>query len=327
MRVGAGPLQDIPSDRCRAVGDGSAVVVRVGGQVVAFQNRCLHQDSPLAGGVVLDGVLICPLHFWRYRLPAGAHVGSGVPLPGYPVEVVDGEVWVEVPDPAPPLSMREMLLKHAREWRPGPEVKAVVWDMGGVFRRYFTEPLVEIGEREGWPPIPLGPTGRVPDPEYWAMAEGEIDEPEYLQIIVDRLRREGFALDPVTDVDWEAEDRPEVWEAIARIADSPLRQAILTNDATRWMGANWWERWGPARYFDEVIDVATLGVRKPHPATYREVTHRLALDPVECVFVDDMPANCRGAEAVGMRSLWFDITRPATSVTRLLKLIRLEEDR
>jgi nitrite reductase/ring-hydroxylating ferredoxin subunit len=119
VRVSAGPLAEISESRCQSIGDGQAVVVRVGGEVVAFPNRCLHQNSPLEGGLVLNGTLICPFHFWRYRLPAGHHVGTDVHLPRFPVETVNGEVFVEVPDPQPAISIREMLLRHAREWKPG----------------------------------------------------------------------------------------------------------------------------------------------------------------------------------------------------------------
>jgi nitrite reductase/ring-hydroxylating ferredoxin subunit len=116
MRVSAGSISEIPADRCVPVADGAAVMAQVDGAVVAFENRCLHQESPLAGGIIHNGVLICPLHFWRYRLPSGEHAGGEGTLPGYPVEVIDGEVFVDLPDPAPRLSMREMMLQHAREW-------------------------------------------------------------------------------------------------------------------------------------------------------------------------------------------------------------------
>lgn len=116
MRVFAGSISEIPNDRCVALPGEGAVVARVGEAVVAFENRCLHQESPLAGGIIHNGVLICPLHFWRYRLPAGEHVGGEGTLPHYPVEVIGDEVFVDLPDPAPPLSMREMMLRHAREW-------------------------------------------------------------------------------------------------------------------------------------------------------------------------------------------------------------------
>ena len=119
MRVSAGLLSELPSDRCISVAAGRAVVALVGGEAVAFENRCLHQESPLAGGYIRDGVLMCPLHFWRYRLPSGDLIGQEATLPRYETEVVDGEVFVEVPDPDPPQSMRERLLAHAKEWDAG----------------------------------------------------------------------------------------------------------------------------------------------------------------------------------------------------------------
>lgn len=116
MRVSAGPLAEIPVDRCVAVADGRAVAVLVGDAVVAFENRCLHQDSPLAGGIIRSSVLICPLHFWRYRLPEGSHAGGEGDLAAYPTEVIDGEVWIDIPPPPKVMSMREMMLEHARQW-------------------------------------------------------------------------------------------------------------------------------------------------------------------------------------------------------------------
>ncbi len=116
MRVDLGPLDAIPSDHCIAVADGRVVVARVGDDIVAFQNRCLHQDSKLEGGRIDNGRLTCPLHFWRYDAATGRHLGNRGTLQSYPVEVTDGEVYVEVPDPEPALSIREMMLRHAREW-------------------------------------------------------------------------------------------------------------------------------------------------------------------------------------------------------------------
>lgn len=121
MRVRAGRLEDLPRGEARAVGDGSAVVVRLDGddgvQVAAFANRCLHKALPLAGGRARGGVLACPQHFWQYRLPDGRHEGGRGCLTAYAVEVgPDGEVSVEVPDAPAATSLRERLLAHARTW-------------------------------------------------------------------------------------------------------------------------------------------------------------------------------------------------------------------
>jgi nitrite reductase (NADH) small subunit/3-phenylpropionate/trans-cinnamate dioxygenase ferredoxin subunit len=116
MRVPVGPVADVPDDRCVAVGEGRAVVVRVGGELRAFENRCLHQDSLLAGGSVRNGVLSCPLHFWRYRVADGSLIGSKRSLPRFPIDVVEGNAFVLIPDAEPAVPLREQLLARAREY-------------------------------------------------------------------------------------------------------------------------------------------------------------------------------------------------------------------
>lgn len=328
MRVSAGALEDLPANRCVAVADGRAVVARVGDGAVAFENRCLHQDSPLAGGQIKDSKLTCPLHFWRYRLPSGDHLGRDGTLSSFPVEVVDGQVFIDMPDEGPTLSFRERMLRHAAAWSAPqrPEATTVVWDMGGVFQRYFTEVLVDEGKARGWPleRMPLGPTGIADDDDYRRMTRGDLTEPEYLAGIYATLEREGIEFDPVDDPDYSVERRAEVWELIAEIAETSTHtQAILTNDATRWMGEEWWTTWEDRHYFESIVDVAVLGVRKPEPGTYRAVIDRLEVEPSASVFVDDMPVNCRGAETVGMQSVWFDIATPRRSVDRLRERIGL----
>lgn len=119
MRVPIGPPEAVPTDACVEVGGGTAVVVRVGDEVCAYRNRCAHQDSPLAGGIVRDGVLSCPLHFWRYRAATGELIGTRRRLERFPVEVVDGEAYVDLPDAPPAASLREQLLMRARGYDRG----------------------------------------------------------------------------------------------------------------------------------------------------------------------------------------------------------------
>lgn len=106
--------EDVPDGGCLPVADDRVLLTRVDGRVVGWHNRCLHRDTPLHTGVVRDGVLTCPAHFWRYDLATGCNVTSGVPLGAVPVEVTDeGEVLVWPPLP-PAGSIRDVLLAHAR---------------------------------------------------------------------------------------------------------------------------------------------------------------------------------------------------------------------
>lgn len=198
---------------------------------------------------------------------------------------------------------------------------AIIWDMGGILYRYFTEVLLSEADVRDWDlsGLPMGPTGPLPDPDYAAMDRGEIEEPTYVQVIRDRFTSVGLQVDPVTAIDWTDEFREPVWEAIRTLHRHGHPQAVLTNDAARWLGDGWWITWEPASWFDVMLDVSTLEFRKPAAGAYLAVTERLGRPPRDCLFVDDLRVNCKGAEDVGMASVWFDITDPDGSVMRVLE--------
>lgn len=204
-------------------------------------------------------------------------------------------------------------------------LSAVVWDMGGILYRYFTEMLIDLGAERGWPleRLPLGPTGPGPDSVYEAMDRGELTEPEYVSHVEQALAREGIAFSLQGTLRFVGAERVESWAAIEKIKGSGRKQGLLTNDATLWLGERWWETWPLAGAFDAVLDVRTLGVRKPAPEPYLACARALNTPAAQCLFVDDMRANCRGAEGVGMQSHWFDIARPGVSAAALLERLGL----
>jgi epoxide hydrolase-like predicted phosphatase len=55
--------------------------------------------------------------------------------------------------------------------------------------------------------------------------------------------------------------------------------------------------------FDVVVDSAFVGMRKPDPAIYRLTCERLALEPVQCVFLDDLEVNVDAARDLGMTAV------------------------
>jgi putative hydrolase of the HAD superfamily len=57
--------------------------------------------------------------------------------------------------------------------------------------------------------------------------------------------------------------------------------------------------------FDEVVLSGEEGITKPHPRIFELMCERLELEPEECIMIDDIEANCSGADAVGMRSVHF----------------------
>ena len=104
----------------KRVGTSTEVAVfNVGGELCAVDGSCPHRGGPLADGIVRDGVVTCPLHWFRFDLRTGRQVGvPGLRLTRYPVRVVDGVVEVLVPCAHPPAtSLRERLLAAGREWK------------------------------------------------------------------------------------------------------------------------------------------------------------------------------------------------------------------
>lgn len=207
---------------------------------------------------------------------------------------------------------------------------AIIWDMGGILYRYFTESLLDMALSRGWrlDGVPLGPTGDAPDPAYEQMLRGGIEESEYLAAVRARLARAGHEIDPVAEIDWTDDElRPEVWGVVRAAHDAGLAQAVLTNDGSRWLGDDWWHAWPHRRWFDAMVDVVEVGVRKPAAEPYLAAADALGLAPDACLFVDDLPVNCAGAEAVGMASHVVDVRDPAGSMSRLAKRLELDVPR
>lgn len=78
-------------------------------------DRCPHRDIKLSGGLVREGELVCPGHFWRFALHTGQRTDAALGAATiHPSRIVDGWVEALIPDPPPPVSMREWLLAQAR---------------------------------------------------------------------------------------------------------------------------------------------------------------------------------------------------------------------
>ena len=79
------------------------------GRVHAVDNRCPHMGFPLHRGSVRDGILTCHWHHARFDLESGGTFDQFADEARvFPVEVQDGEVWVD-------LTPREDQLAHQRQ--------------------------------------------------------------------------------------------------------------------------------------------------------------------------------------------------------------------
>ncbi len=73
------------------------VLFSQGEQVHALDNRCPHMGFPLHRGSVKDGILTCHWHHARFDLASGGTFDSWADdIPAFPVQIRDGEVWVDL---------------------------------------------------------------------------------------------------------------------------------------------------------------------------------------------------------------------------------------
>jgi nitrite reductase/ring-hydroxylating ferredoxin subunit len=101
------------------VRESGCVVVQVEGKVVvliahgdnyyALDNRCPHMGFPLDKGTVKEGILTCHWHHARFDLESGGTFDQWADdVRAFPVEIRDGEVWVD-------LTRRDDQSRHQRE--------------------------------------------------------------------------------------------------------------------------------------------------------------------------------------------------------------------
>jgi nitrite reductase (NADH) small subunit len=91
-------------------------VFDVDGELQVTDARCPHHGGPLAEGLVRDGVVTCPWHWYSFELSSGeCRSAAGYRLRKYPVVSRDGRLYAELPGAEPRYWAR--LLRPARSGR------------------------------------------------------------------------------------------------------------------------------------------------------------------------------------------------------------------
>jgi FMN phosphatase YigB (HAD superfamily) len=207
------------------------------------------------------------------------------------------------------------------------DIDLVLWDIGQVVYQSPFERFDELEDHTGMArgTLPRGPFVEGGDAEYDLVDSGARDEPEYWRDIESLARQSVPGLhiyDALRELGWEGRGRPVV---LGLLEDIPTRyrQAVLTNDATKFLGEGWRDTWEYAGFFERIVDSLDIGVRKPEVAAYTAAVDLLGAQPGRVLFIDDLTANVEGARAAGLQGFRFDTTDPAASVAALRDLLGL----
>jgi putative hydrolase of the HAD superfamily len=207
-------------------------------------------------------------------------------------------------DPAGWRVRRRRAVRRAASWRGAGRPSVLLLDMGGV----VIPSLFESVAVDGFPAGPLGA-----ERAWDEVQQGRASEREYWEGV--GARRPDLDIDAL----WRACSyvRDELRAALDAIA-SRVRLVAFTNDMAHFFGEDWPERFPELAAFDLVLEATALGVAKPDPEAFARAAAAIGERPGACLFVDDLAVNLRGAEAVGMRTLLFDVRAPGRSVAALL---------
>ncbi|HVP91849.1 MAG TPA: HAD family phosphatase [Terriglobales bacterium] len=112
---------------------------------------------------------------------------------------------------------------------------------------------------------------------------------------------------------------PPVAALLRRVKGAGYRTALLSNtDPERFGFVR--RRFPEILLFDDFVLSYELRLTKPDPAIYLEAARRAGCRPDECVFIDDMEENVKGALAAGLRGIHY---RPETDLEAELKKLGL----
>ena len=173
-----------------------------------------------------------------------------------------------------------------------------------------------------------GPLDPQADPLWRRLQAGEITEPGYWAARAEEVaavtgepgvRAMMRLLYPRDEI--ETHLRKEAYDTLARAKTAGLRTAVLTNDLVMFLDPETIARIRFLAQVDAVMDGSVAGIYKPDPLAYHEVLDSLGVASAATVFVDDQPRNVAGAQAVGMRAVFFDVTRPRESYRALRQVL------
>lgn len=190
--------------------------------------------------------------------------------------------------------------------------KAIVWDFGGVFTGSPFEAFNAYEAERGLPRDFIRTVNATnPHANAWALFESaRIDGAAFDALFLAESTALGH---PVPGADvlplLSGALRPRMVGAL-RVCKRHLPVGCITNNMAQGHGPSMASsaRAGASAadvmtLFDVVIESSKVGVRKPNPAIYRMMCEALDVAAADCLYLDDLGINCKGAAEVGMTAI------------------------
>ncbi|MEN1985564.1 HAD family hydrolase [Paenibacillus hubeiensis] len=99
-------------------------------------------------------------------------------------------------------------------------------------------------------------------------------------------------------------------QEVVREIRQKYKTALITNGRTDIQYGKI-DRLGIRDDFDLIIVSEEAGVKKPDPRIFEMALERLALNPEQCIYIGDHPANdVQGAADAGLHPIWMKVNQP-----------------
>lgn len=190
---------------------------------------------------------------------------------------------------------------------------AIIWDFGGVVTSSPFEAFNRFEADRGLPrDFIRGVNAINPDTNAWALFErAEISAIEFDA----RFAEESAALGHRTMGSeilalLSGDVRPRVVAAMDVCRAAGLKLGCITNNVPVGAGAGMATSAEKAKAvtnalarFDHVLESSKIGIRKPDPRIYALMCEALGVDPVQCIYLDDLGINLKPAKQMGMATI------------------------
>jgi nitrite reductase/ring-hydroxylating ferredoxin subunit len=99
-----------------AIAGHTLLLISLDDKIYAVDNRCPHMGFPLHRGTVQDCILTCDWHYARFDVTSGGTFDAWADdLPAFPVQIRDGEVWVDLATHTDPVTHQRQRLQDGLE--------------------------------------------------------------------------------------------------------------------------------------------------------------------------------------------------------------------
>jgi len=184
------------------------------------------------------------------------------------------------------------------------DIKAVIFDMGGVFIRTLDQSArQQMAERYGESVEELNRLF-FQSPVSVAAEKGLVSRAELLQYTIQQLGTPEDDVEAfITQFFSKDEEDAELVEFV-RALKPHYKLALLSN---AFLGTREWmqEHFTFLDLFEVSFFSAEEGMRKPEATFFRLVLDALQVAPHEALFVDDFKENIDGAQHLGIQTIWY----------------------